>query len=151
MICLIKVTARSPFETIVCREAAVALEHCNFSMVPAWLVDTLAAHFSGLGTSKVCEDVMQRLQATEKSRNGNAKMSVPRVWLEAAKTNVLETFGTKVVEPTSSNFDRRSLPEKAPTNLFQHTTKAQPDMPLDDVTRHPYLNCLCLSTRFDNI
>ena len=112
------------------------MEQCGFSRVPSCLVDRLANHFSGLGTSKVCEDVMQRLQAIAKSRNSNAKMSVPRTWVEASKTDVFETFGSKGVEPVGPNYDRRQLPARAPLSLFQYRTRDKTCLPFDDVTRH---------------
>lgn len=114
----------------------MVLKEHDFSRVPSCLVDRLANHFSGFGTSKLCEDVMQRLQAIAKSKNSNAKMSVPRTWIEASKTDVFETFGSKGVEPVGSNYDRRQLPAKVPVSLFQYKTLEKTPLPFDDVTRH---------------
>ena len=79
---------------------------------------------------------MQRLQAIAKSKNSNAKMSVPRTWLEASKTDVFETFGSKAVEPVGSNYDRRLLPAKVPASLFQYKPSEKTRLPFDNVTRH---------------
>jgi hypothetical protein len=112
------------------------LEQDGFSRVPPCLVDRLANHFSGFGTSKLCEDVMQRLQGLAKSQNSNSKMSVPRTWLEASKTDVFETFQSKGVEPVGTNYNRRLLPAILPATLFQHRTTEKTRLPFDDVTRH---------------
>jgi len=135
--CVKEVIARSPFQTIICKEVVAVLETTSFSNVPSVLVDTLAGYFTGIGTSKPCEDVMQRLNGICRAGNSNGKMAVPRRWVEATKTDVLGTFGMASVNTPGSSFDRTILPAKAPETLFQHRkdTNTKFPLPFDDVTR----------------